>query len=323
MEFSIFILFLFIGSSNSEPTKGPHDFDQQTSFVPTLLSNNSNNSEIKGHVNVLKTPLKLENDKNSYRVISLSNGLSVLLVSTQANESIISGKGTYNRVESLEFHQKRSACSLRIDVGSFSEPRDVQGLGHLIGNFIILSRHFWFSIIAHFVNLIIIHSDHFEILEHMIFRGSEKYPGGNDFGQFTRKAGGSAYAETDFGETSFEFEVHDEYLDETLDRFSQFFKAPLMRKESLLSERESVFSEFAMVKNNDVIRHAQLLASLGETTHPSSVFQCGNPKTLKENIDDNELYRKAQEFRKRHYSAHRMYLGVQSNRSLDELQVNI
>lgn len=155
----------------------------------------------------------------------------------------------------------------------------------------------------------------------MIFMGSEKYPDEIDFHQFTRKAGGYAHAETDFSESSFEFEVHDEYLDETLDRFSQFFKAPLMRKENLLRERESVFSEFATVKNSDVVRHAQVLALLGGTTHPSSIFQCGNSKTLKENIDDDELYRKAQEFRKRHCPAHRMLLGVQSIRSLDQLQV--
>lgn len=160
MEFTIFVLFSIIGSSHSEPTKSPRDdmvsvnFDhQQTASLSALLSNksNSNNGEIKGHVNVLKAPLKLEYDKNLYRVIRLSNDLTVLLISTQENESIVNSKGTNNRdKENLRFHQKKSACSLHIDMGSFSDPRDVQGLSHLIGNFDILSHQFWITIIVHF-----------------------------------------------------------------------------------------------------------------------------------------------------------------------------
>lgn len=157
--------------------------------------------------------------------------------------------------------------------------------------------------------------------EHMVFKGSEKYPGEIDFYEFTRKAGGDTHARTHYYYTEYGFEAYDEYLDETLDRFSQFFKAPLMPKESLLREREAVDSEFALKKTDNNEHIYQMVSSLGEKTHPSSVFQCGNLKTLKENIDDDELYRKAQEFRKRHYSAHRMYLSLQSNRSLDNLQV--
>lgn len=42
--------------------------------------------------------------------------------------------------------------------------------------------------------------------------------------------------------------------------------------------------------------------------------------TLKEQITDDELYRAVHEFRKRHYSSHRMYVCLQARRSLDELQ---
>lgn len=155
----------------------------------------------------------------------------------------------------------------------------------------------------------------------MIFMGSKKYPGENEFAEFIRKSGGRTEALTSYDYTAFDFETHEDYLDEALDRFSQLFKAPLMSKKYLLREREAIESEFASVKSNDEARRLQLLSSLGEVTHPSSMFKWGNSKTLEENVDDDELYRKSHEFRKRHYSAHRMHLCLQSKQSLDNLQV--
>lgn len=152
----------------------------------------------------------------------------------------------------------------------------------------------------------------------MVFSGSKKYPD-DAYEQFIRF--GRSYAEVDPDDTSYGFEVHEEFLDEALDRFTQFFKAPLMSNEIMIREREVIESEFALLKNNDDVRHAQLLASLGQNAHPSNMFMVGNSKTLKENIDADELYRRAHEFWKRNYSAHRMYLCLQSNRSLDNLQV--
>lgn len=157
----------------------------------------------------------------------------------------------------------------------------------------------------------------------MIFMGSEKYPGENEFDQFMQKAGGFDNADTDFDETSFYFNTREEFLDEALDRFSQFFKAPLMLKEAMTREREAVESEFASKKNGEDVRRGQLLSSIGQLTHPCSIFAWGNLETLKENIDDETLYKKVHEFRKRHYSANRMYVCLQSNKSLDTLQVCI
>lgn len=155
----------------------------------------------------------------------------------------------------------------------------------------------------------------------MVLKGSKKYPGEIEFFQFFRKTGGDYQAGTVFDDTAFSFETNEELLDEALDRFSQLFKAPLMLKDSMLRERRAVESEFALVKTDDDARHARMMASLGEPTHPSSVFRWGNLKTLKDNIDDDELHRRTVEFRNRHYSAHRMHLALQSNQSLDDLQV--
>lgn len=184
--------------------------------------------------------------------------------------------------------EKLAACSLCIDVGSFSDPRDIQGLSHF--------------------------------LEHMIFMGSAKYPSENEFDQFIKKCGGSDNAHTNCEETQFYFEVGEEHLDGAFDRFANLFKQPLMLKEAMTRERDAVESEFTSKRQNDGVRREQLLASMGQPQHPSSIFTLGNAKTLKDGIDDDQLYERVHEYRRRHYSAHRMYLCVQARLGLDVLQ---
>lgn len=132
MELYIFVIILLIISrfnlSHCDPIKviqRNDDVNQPTLFMSTSLSNKRNNSGM-GPVKILEAPLKSKYDKKSYRLLRLSNGLTALLVSTQSN-------GNKARHESI--HPKKSACNLRIDVGSFSNPRDVQGLAHFVGNF--------------------------------------------------------------------------------------------------------------------------------------------------------------------------------------------
>ena len=157
----------------------------------------------------------------------------------------------------------------------------------------------------------------------MMFMGSKKYPGESEYIRFIRKTGGEIHATVDLESTLFKFETYEESLDEALDRFSEIFKAPLMLKEAMTREREAIDSEFKIRKADDYARENRMLSSIGQTNHPSSTFEWGNLETLKHNISDDELYHKAHDFRKRHYSAHRMYVCLQSNQSLDNLQVRI
>lgn len=94
-------------------------------------------------VEILKAPNKLEHDKKSYRLIRLSNGLTALLVSTQEdtldkNENNKTSAETRN----VASPRIRPACDLHVDVGSFSDPRDVQGLAHFVGEFDVSSFTF-------------------------------------------------------------------------------------------------------------------------------------------------------------------------------------
>lgn len=172
---------------------------------------------------------------------------------------------------------------------SFSDPRDIQGLAHF--------------------------------LEHMIFMGSKKFPSENEFDQYIKRCAGFDNADTDFEETSFYFEVSENYLDGALDRFANLFKEPLMLKECMTREREAVESEFRSKMQKEDVRRDQLLSSLGNPDHPCSIFTWGNLKTLKDKLSDDELHRRVHEFQKRHYSAHRMFMCIQARLPLDTMQV--
>lgn len=111
-------------------------------------------------------------------------------------------------------------------------------------------------------------------------------------------------------------------LDGALDRFSHLFKDPLMRKESMRREREAVDSEFRSKMQGDDVRREQLFSALGNPEHPCSIFSWGNLKTLRDNVTDDELYSRVHEFRKRHYSSHRMFVCIQARYSLDVIQVD-
>lgn len=258
-------------------------------------------------VEELEAPAKSENDKKSYRVIRLENGLKALLISAPVDDG--------NATDS----NKKAACALCVDVGYFSDPFDVQGLAHFLGlQFCLFSKllQYAFSISSfRFLST-------FPFAEHMIFLGSEKYPIENEFEQFMQKSGGSDNASTDDDVTTFYFHVSEHLLDDALDRFSNLIKAPLLLKESMMREREAVDSEFSSRKAAESLRQMQILAQLSRKSHPFAQFDCGNLKTLKDDIDDETLHEKVRDFKTRHYSAHRMQICVQSEESLDALQVS-
>lgn len=94
-------------------------------------------------VEVLEVPDKSENDKKSYRVIRLTNGLKALLISAPSKKDCDSEQSTKVKSANLidieqkscKTNSKQAACSLCVEVGSFSNPHDIQGLAHFLGKF--------------------------------------------------------------------------------------------------------------------------------------------------------------------------------------------
>ncbi|KAG5674724.1 hypothetical protein PVAND_004676 [Polypedilum vanderplanki] len=234
---------------------------------------------VKNEVEILSSPLQSLSDRKKYKLLKLTNGMKVLLVknATTCGEENESGKENF------------AAVALTIDVGSFDDPKNVQGLAHF--------------------------------LEHMIFMGTEKYPKENEFDSFIKSRNGVDNAMTEAEFTQFYFKIGENHLSEALDRFSQFFICPLMKIESLEREMEAVESEFQNSIYNDTYRINQIFASImARADSCVSNFTWGNLKTLKDGIDSKNLYKILHSFRKRFYRSNFMNLCIQSSLNFDILQ---
>lgn len=137
---------------------------ENSSTLKTIATNQSAMQIVnRNDVEILEEPDKSENDKKLYRVIQLKNGLKALIIydpvadaqtmadfskcnvktnATSATAAMVSDEEEESESEASdeeedgtegEAREKLAACSLSVDVGSFSDPRDVQGLAHFLG----------------------------------------------------------------------------------------------------------------------------------------------------------------------------------------------
>lgn len=77
-----------------------------------------------GDFEILQPPAKSPSDRKDYRLLKLSNGLKVLLLNHPNVKQTDKDDSTVK--------DKSSAVSLCIDVGSFEDPYEVQGLFHFL-----------------------------------------------------------------------------------------------------------------------------------------------------------------------------------------------
>ncbi|KRT84343.1 Peptidase, partial [Oryctes borbonicus] len=78
--------------------------------------------------------------------------------------------------------------------------------------------------------------------------------------------------------------------------------------------------EFQMALPSDTYRKEQLLLSLFNPNVAINSFGWGNLKTLRDNITDDVLYERLHEFRRYHYSGHRMTLAIQARLPITVLE---
>ncbi len=142
---------------------------------------------------------------------------------------------------------QQSAAALAVNVGHFDDPVDRQGLAHY--------------------------------LEHMLFLGTEKYPKVGEFQSYISQHGGTNNAWTGTEHTCFFFDVTPSAFENALDRFSQFFTAPLFNEEALDKERQAVDSEYKLKLNDDSRRLYQVNKEVINPEHPFSKFSVGNLNT--------------------------------------------
>jgi hypothetical protein len=73
---------------------------------------------------VLKSPEKYESDRNKYKLLKLQNELKVLLVQKPKIERIIDNE--------VLVSDNLATVALCVDIGSFEDPIEVQGLAHFL-----------------------------------------------------------------------------------------------------------------------------------------------------------------------------------------------
>ncbi len=264
-------------------------------------------------ITTLPSPDKSESDKKTYKVIRLANNLTALLVSdgpelyhiedfykipdsssessySSSSEEEIDDDPAYESCQTLENvkNDKFAACALSVNVGGFCDPAEIPGLAHF--------------------------------LEHMVFMGSNKYPKENQFDVFIQKHGGSTNAVTSCECTTFYFDCNVRHLFKALDMFSQFFISPLLKKESMVREREAVDSEFDLATSSDSARIEQLIGMFASDENPAGKFTWGNSRTLKDRVSENELYKSLQAFHEKYYSANLMTLAILAKLPIDTLE---
>jgi len=192
--------------------------------------------------------------------------------------------------------------------------------------------------------------------EHMLFLGTEKYPGEDDYEDFLGKNGGTSNAYTDMEDTNYYFNVSplnhggersdggtSEALEGALDRFAQFFVSPLFDESMLERELRAVNSEYLNGRTQDNWRSFQLMKHGASHDHPFSKFGCGNYETLtnggdasleKEEEKEGEVERIAfgggssprtalVDFWTEKYHAGNIRLCVVGRASLDDLQKTV
>ncbi|KAH6383666.1 hypothetical protein HBI60_254920 [Parastagonospora nodorum] len=240
-------------------------------------------------------------DDRSYRVIILQNQLEVLLIHEPSTD--------------------KASAALDVNVGSFSDAGDMPGIAHAV--------------------------------EHLLFMGTEKYPDENEYKKYLTTQGGQSNAFTASTSTNFYFELsypsssllnnkaatpsastanlsaskekENSPLWGSLDRFGQFFIAPLFLEDTLNREIKAVDSEHKKNLQSDVWRLNQLNKDLANPDHPYCHFSTGSWKTL----HDDPIARgvtirdECMKFYSTNYSANRMKLVVLGRESLDTLEERV
>jgi insulysin len=177
-----------------------------------------------------------------------------------------------------------STICIAIKAGSFSEPKDYNGLAHF--------------------------------LEHMLFLGSKKFPKENYFDETLKKYGGVANAYTAPFETVYYFSVNDEYFDEMMDIFSQFFINPLFDINSVNKEINAVNSEHNKNIDTTIWHKRHIIRMLSNENSLVHNFSTGNLDTLnKKDVRDKMIL-----FYNQFYICENISISLVSPRSINDIE---
>ncbi len=179
-----------------------------------------------------------------------------------------------------------SGAALAVGVGSWDDPQDRPGMAHFV--------------------------------EHMLFLGTEKYPEEAGYCRYLDEHGGMRNAYTMSDRTVYMFSVNNDGFEGALDRFGQFFIAPLFNPSGVDRESQAIHQEYCKNVPNDAWRLLHVKKALANPDHPFHRFTMGNQETLLK-ISQDEL----KAWYRSHYSADLMHLVIYSDQNLDTLESQV
>eukprot|EP01124_Arcella_intermedia_P016527 TRINITY_DN23144_c0_g1_i1.p1 TRINITY_DN23144_c0_g1~~TRINITY_DN23144_c0_g1_i1.p1 ORF type:complete len:973 (+),score=184.03 TRINITY_DN23144_c0_g1_i1:70-2919(+) len=182
-------------------------------------------------------------------------------------------------------HTDKAAAAMDVHVGFFSDPQEAPGIAHFC--------------------------------EHMLFLGTEKYPDEKTYINYLTQHGGNWNAYTSTENTNYYYDVSHAHAEGALDRFAQFFIAPLFTQDATEREMNAINSEHKKNLQNDYWRSAELLKSASNPDYPYSKFGTGNLETLQQHAD---IRQKLLNFHSTYYSSNIMKLAVLGKEDLDTLE---
>jgi len=156
-----------------------------------------------------------------------------------------------NGLQVVNVQDKRAvqtAFAMAVDAGSFDDPQELPGLAHFC--------------------------------EHMLFLGTQKFPEASGFDNFMSANGGFNNAYTADEVTVYYGEMSQAAGKEGLDRFADFFRAPLFDKQYVSKEVHAIDSEHAKNVQDPQRRIMQVAFSLANPKSPVGAFHTGDVETL-------------------------------------------
>ncbi|PIE25281.1 MAG: peptidase M16 [Neptuniibacter caesariensis] len=181
----------------------------------------------------------------------------------------------------------KAAAAMNVAVGSSANPEDRAGLAHF--------------------------------LEHMLFLGTKKYPQADEYQNFIRSHGGGHNAYTAQENTNYFFDIQANDLEPALDRFAQFFIAPLFNEKYVDRERHAVHSEYQAKIRDDYRRSYAVVKSQMNQENSYNRFAVGSLETLSDR-EGSQVRDELIAFYNQYYSANLMSLVILGKESLDELE---
>ncbi|ATD10240.1 insulinase family protein [Pseudoalteromonas piscicida] len=200
------------------------------------------------------------------KLIELSNGVEVLLLHSP--------------------NSSKSAASLIVKAGSYDDPKNIQGLAHL--------------------------------LEHSVLLGSNSYKEIGSYNKYYKSKQGWSNGSTRGDNTRYHFQMLSSSFSEGVNRLADAISNPLLNSEIISKAVLEVDSEFQGKINDEWRGTLEIVREQMHPRHPSSQFDVGN-KLIFDSVGDS-LYGELRKFHETHYVGSNIKVVLYSNLSLVELE---